>query len=80
MTTPESALVERDELTLPGAIRNALECLCDAIRDMQAEVERQDAALRNIRAIAEKRLNEGGPDGNLSAVLGFARAALLDGE
>lgn len=33
-------------------------------------------ALRNIRALAAKRQAEGGPDGCLTDIEGFARAAL----
>ena len=62
------------------------------VRDMSLEIGRRlgerDAALArvaaleagvgNIKKLATKRLFEGGPDGNLAAIEGFARA-LLEG-
>jgi len=64
---------------LPSEIEGCLSLLADArarIAALTAEVARKDEALRNIRALAAKRQNEGGPDGSLANIEGFARAAL----
>jgi len=64
---------------LPNEVESVLILLADArirIAALEAEVARKDEALRNIRALAAKRQNEGGPDGSLANIEGFARAAL----
>lgn len=48
----------------------------DTIAALRAEVERLREALTNIKALAMKRQHEGGADGNLADIEGFARAAL----
>ena len=49
-----------------------------AALEASGELERLRAALRLIKAYAVKRQNEGGPDGNLKAIEGFARHGLGD--
>lgn len=56
--------------------RETLRSAAALIRSQAEELERLRGALGNIRALAQKRLDEGGHNGNLSDVLGFARAAL----
>ena len=43
---------------------------------LQSRIEALEAALRNIQTLAKKRQAEGGPDGNLKAIEGFAKQAL----
>jgi len=47
-----------------------------ANKALQSRIEALKAALRNIQALAKKRQAEGGPDGNLKAIEGFAKQAL----
>ena len=56
-----------------------MDSLRATITALQAEVERKDAALDNIRALAVKSQRVGGPNGTLAHIEGFARAALNNG-
>ena len=60
--------------------RNRAERAEAELAEVRAEVERLREALLNIRALAVKRQSEGGPDGNLASIEGFARAALNGGK
>jgi hypothetical protein len=48
--------------------------------EQSSEIAAMREALENIMALASKRQAEGGPDGNLAAIEGFARAALTQGK
>mgnify|MGYP000022182376 CR=1 FL=1 len=65
-------LADAEETRYGTMLRQA----ADALAAKDAEIARLVSALDNICTLAAKRQNEGGPDGNLADIEGFARAAL----